>query len=196
MKRDLIIDFDGTIVDSSKTVFELFKKRHNLANDIPYNRESLKWNFDPYILDPKDKTECLSYFSDPEMYEKLNWVDKYAKDVIAELSKTYNIIICSRRGKGAYELLLNWLEKNMPCEYQTCLLSSFDKGMVGRRGSIIIDDKPNCLLGNKDRYKKVLFGNYGFQQDDILEMDFMSVKDLNENLIKCNTWKDILKELK
>ena len=196
MKRDLIIDFDGTIADSSKRVYDLFIERHRLNGMPQFQRENLKWNFAPYITEKEDRMECLSYFSDPWMYEFLDWTDKYAKDTIAELSKTYNIIICSKREKGAYEPLLEWLERNMPCEYQTCFLSAFDKGMVGRRGSVIIDDKPSCLLGNKDRYKKILFGNYGYQQDEILEMDFTKVKDLNENLVKCNTWKDVLKELK
>lgn len=196
MKRDLIIDFDGTIADSSKRIYDLFKERHRLNGMPQFQRENLKWNFAPYITEKEDRMECLSYFSDPWMYEFLDWTDEYAKDVIAELSKTYNIIICSKREKGAYEPLLEWLERNMPCEYQTCFLSAFDKGMVGRRGSVIIDDKPSCLLGNKDRYKKILFGNYGYQQDEILEMDFTKVKDLNENLVKCNTWKDVLKELK
>ena len=195
MKRDLIIDFDGTIADSSKRIYNLFNERHRL-NGIPFKREDLKWNFAPYITEKEDRAECLSYFSDPKMYEFLEWTDEYAKEAIAELSKTYNIIICSRRERGTYEPLLEWLERNMPCEYQTCFLSTFDKGMVGRRGSVIIDDKPSCLFGNKDRYKKILFGNYGYQQDEILEMDFAKVKDLNKNFVKCNTWKDILKELK
>jgi 5'(3')-deoxyribonucleotidase len=195
MKRDLIIDFDGTIADSGKRIYNLYNERHCL-NGVPFKREDLKWNFKPYITDKDARIECLSYFSDPKMYELLEWIDEYTKDAIAELSKNYNIIICSRREKGSYEPLLEWLEQNMPCEYQICFLSSFDKGVVGRRGSIIIDDKPSCLLGNKDRFKKILFGNYGYQQDEILEMDFMSVKELNENLVKCNTWKDILRELK
>ena len=195
MKRDLIIDFDGTIADSGQRIYNLFNERHSL-DGIPFKREDLKWSFYPYIKEKEDFKECLSYFSDSKMYELLDWTDEYTKEAIAELSKTYNIIICSKREKGAYELLLEWLERNMPCEYQTCFLSTFDKGIIGRKGSVIIDDKPSCLLGNKDRYKKILFGNYGYQQDEILEMDFTKVKDLNKNLIKCNTWKDVLKELK
>ena len=195
MKRDLIIDFDGTIADSGKRIYNLFNERHSL-DGIPFKREDLKWSFYPYITEKEDFKECISYFSDPKMYELLDWIDEYAKEAIAELSKTYNIIICSKREKGAYEPLLEWLERNMPCEYQTCFLSTFDKGIIGRKDSVIIDDKPSCLLGNKDRYKKILFGNYGYQQDEILEMDYTKVQDLNENLVKCNTWKDVLKELK
>ena len=195
MKRDSIIDFDGRIADSGQRIYNLFNERHNL-DGIPFKREDLKWSFYPYITEKEDFKECLSYFSDSKMYELLDWTDEYTKEAIAELSKIYNIIVCSRRERGAYEPLLEWLEQNMPCEYQTCFLSTFDKGIIGRKGSVIIDDKPSCLLGNKDRYKKILFGNYGYQQDEILEMDYTKVQDLNENLVKCNTWKDVLKELK
>lgn len=195
MKRDLIIDFDGTIADSSKRIYELFNKNHK-KKGLPFEREKLKWNFEPYITNLKDKMECLSYFGEYEMYKSLEWVDEYAKDALAELSKHYNIIICSKREPGAYDLLLSWLEDNMPCPYETCFISTFNKGMVGRRGSIVIDDKPQCLLGNKDRHKKILFGNYGYQQDEILDMDFGQTEELNENLVRCNTWKDVLKELK
>ena len=125
MKRDLIIDFDGTIADSSKRIYELFNKNHK-KKGLPFEREKLKWNFEPYITNLKDKMECLSYFGEYEMYKSLEWVDEYAKDALAELSKRYNIIICSKREPGAYDLLLSWLEDNMPCPYETCFISTFN----------------------------------------------------------------------
>lgn len=197
MKKDLIIDFDNTIANSSKRVYDMYlEKNPDKVTDLFFNKEALKWNFEPYVTDEEGKKECISYFSSKEMYEKLEWLDPYVEDALKELSKNYNIIICSRREKDAYTPLIDWLEKNMPCEYQTCFVSSYDKGMVGRRGSIIIDDKPICLLNNKDRSKKILIGKWGYQKDDTLEMDYNTLKDLYRNLVYCNDWKAVLEELR
>ena len=193
---DLIIDFDNTIADSSKRVYDMFLKHHNLPENSPFDYSKLKWGFEPYVTSEEDKRECLSYFDDEDFYSELTWIDEYAKDAIKCLhNKEYNIIICSKRNKNAYAPLLDWLDQNMPCEYQTCFVSTFDKGMVGRRNSIIIDDKPTCLIGNLDRSKKILFGNYGYQQDEFDKLNTPIECDELKNIIRCASWLDVLNVL-
>lgn len=192
-KKDLVIDFDNTIANSSKRAYDMYKEHHKNIDD--FSRTQLKWGFQPYANTDEERHEMLSYFSTKEFYEKLEWVDPYAKKAIQDLSEKYNIIVCSMRHRDSYTPLIDWLEKNMPCEYQTCLLSSYDKGMIGRKGSIIIDDKPSCLRGNNDRSKRILFGIWGYQYDELRGMSSKEAKEFNKKLVRCETWKDVIKEL-
>jgi 5'(3')-deoxyribonucleotidase len=192
-KKDLIIDFDNTIANSSKRAYDMFKKNHK--DVLKFSKSKLRWGFQPYANSDEERAEMLSYFSCEEFYKKLKWIDHYTKKAIKKLSKKYNIIICSMRNKNAYTPLIEWLEKNMPCEYQTCLLSSYDKGIVGRKGSIIIDDKPSCLTGNKHRSKKILFGTWGYQFDELNSMSDKDYDKFSKKLVQCKTWKDVVKEI-
>lgn len=192
---DLIIDFDNTIADSSKRVYDMFLQRHNRPADELFDCAKLRWSFEPYVTSEKDKQECLALFDEKDFYTGLDWVDENTKEALELLSKKYNIIICSKRNKNAFTPLLDWLEQHITCPYQTCFVSTFDKGMVGRRDSIIIDDKPICLVGNKDRSKRILFGNYGYQQDEFDKLKGTPEYEELSDLIKCASWKDVLKEL-
>ncbi|MCF0124812.1 MAG: hypothetical protein HUJ68_03495 [Clostridia bacterium] len=189
MKPDLIIDFDNTIGNSSQAAIDVFCQKHN-RTPIKLERNKLQWDWAPY-LSPEEAKETLKYFALPEMYAALDFVDEYFIPVIKQLSEKYNIIICSKRDKGCYTPLVEWLETNMPCEYATCFVSTFDKSFVGRPGSIIIDDKPRCLLGNNDRSLKILFGTWKYTALEALDILPEQSIEFAKNLKIADNWKEV-----
>lgn len=93
MKQNLFIDFDSTLVDSIKTfcyVYNHLYQYHSNFKPADYTKIQ-RWDFKdvcPLVQDVNEIFESQYFFKRLEFFP-------YAKEVVHELSKKYNVIICS-----------------------------------------------------------------------------------------------------
>lgn len=169
----ILVDFDDTIAMSTKTIFDIYKKETGFKGN--YHRDYL-WNFDG-LIDKSYLNRALSLFQDKLFYDNLK-LNTNCKKVLKILSLAgYNIIVCTMHknpiGKAHK---IDFIERKLPFVDDIICLESFDKSVVD--GFIIIDDKPECLLG--ERKYKFLFGNYGYNRN--CNIDCIRVKNWQELL--------------
>src|SRR5574344_1561599 len=184
---DIVIDFDNTLVNSSEAVFKLCEKE--FGHKINYNMKDLKWDFGPYIVNEKEF--CRKAFASKDLYKEISFIDEYAKDTVLKLlnDNRFNPIICSKRDLGGFDPIVEWLEDNGLKGIKYAFVSSYDKSFVGSSNSIIIDDKPDAIM-NGTRLERILFGDYGYQKDEMEKYNSpIIMKDGYYNRI--NNWKDV-----
>ena len=153
----ILVDFDDTIAMSTKTIFDIYKKETGFKGN--YHRDYL-WNFDG-LIDKSYLDRALSLFQDKLFYSNLT-LKKDCKKVLKFLNDMgFNICICSMHKNPVGRAYKDeWISRKLPFIKDRIYLDSFDKSIV--EGFMIIDDKPECLIG--DRKYKLLFGNYGYNK--------------------------------
>ena len=195
-KKRILIDFDNTIANSSECIVRMmqWKNRYNPNTSFYYNPSEILWDFSPYAKTEEDKKWCLSQFTSQKFYDNLDLIEG-CKEVLEELHKDYEIIICSKKCKEAMEMCMTWIQNNLEkgLHYDSVIfVSGFnDKSYI--KADIIIDDRLESLdCENKDI--AIHFGNYGYNQ-----LENLTEKD-NEVLTKwwiskiyvADTWKEVL----
>lgn len=186
-----VIDFDNTVADTSRAIIEMLSEKTN--REILYESSAIQWNFKPYIQNEEEWKFCMSCFESEEMYNRANIIDEAnLRDFLN--SSEYQTVLCSYRRPKTYDLCRNFLEKHKLKFDHIVFTDSFDKSLIASgNDSIIIDDKYECLTGN--RGTRILFGNYGYQDkfhesifcetEEYIHKatDWSSVKHIIDNLI-------------
>lgn len=194
MKKNIIIDFDNTLANSSETTIKhIWSKYPNDYKDMVYHDYELLWNFKPFIKD-EHVSETLEYMSSKEFFEELSVAHSFdeteenaiknLKSFLSFVSNDYNIILCTNRSGSSFDYVKDWLKKKDLDKYFThkVCVSSFDKSVIV--GSIIIDDKLECLnTGSRDI--RIVFGNHKYTMDE-----FSKNKNNNSYLLISN-WSNL-----
>lgn len=191
-KIRVIIDFDNTIVDSAKNVFELYKKKYNIKNQS-YHTNFL-WDFEGLIPE-QYKKECIELFSKQEFYDSLK-IEKETLEVLEWINENFEMIICTKHKAEGILMKSKWIEENIPFAKKVVFLvqEDFDKDCVGTKEDIIIDDKVECMTA--DRRLKLLFGDYKYNQLDNIDTELRQNIMLGKStILRVNKWKDIKKIL-
>ena len=177
-----MIDMDDTItIDGYITVVNNFLKTHLTYDDIPGY-----WVDE--IVPEKQLNKYLNYF-----YNKINIYDyvkvnKNALQVIEELTKYYEVVICSAYTDYRYiENCVNiiphkhkWLLKHLPSVPPDNFIFTSNKGCIN--AEIKIDDKISNLEGNAEL--KLLITAYHNKKITDEELK-------KKNIIRVNSWDDI-----
>lgn len=188
MKTKLIIDFDNTIVNSTKafceTYNELFKSDPKF---IPADwNKSNEYNFgDVCPLLESDQDKVYAIFENPLFFKKIRFIDEHTERVIKILNDKFETYICSiGTGKNIYHKY-NWLKKNLPflkhhvfVMHEGC---TSDKSILNMDGAIFIDDH-NGNLETSNASIKISFGKrytWNYDWDGIV----------------CDKWDDVLRKL-
>ena len=174
------MDFDSTIVNSSETILKMYEKKKGVK--LNYNLSKLLWNFEPYIL-KDDFKWAVSQFSQQEFYDNLELIPDCYK-ILEELSKDYEIIICTKKEPVAVPMNDKWIKDKLPFIKRVVYLSQDDFNKSYVSGDIIINDNADCLIGG-NRELRILFGNYGYQVDKNID-----------GITRCENWYQIYELLK
>jgi 5'(3')-deoxyribonucleotidase len=94
-KKKLILDADGCILNSIKAIVDLYNQDYQYYKEYrPISWLDIEsWNFDECTLTSRQHID--DYFNNPRFFEVVEFMEN-AKEVITELSDTYEIVVCSR----------------------------------------------------------------------------------------------------
>jgi len=163
MKQKLFLDFDNTIVNSTKAFCDIYNLRYyNHPNFIKADWEkSYLYNFEDVCPLLKTKEEVENIFCSETFFRSLEFIDNNTIDVIAELNNKYQIIITSIGWPLNISLKSLWIENELPMIKEFILINngdcSMDKGIIDMSKGVILDDvESNLISSNADL--KVCFG--------------------------------------
>lgn len=162
MRKRLYIDFDDTIVNSTKAFCSVYNSIfNNQAGFKPADYKKVsRWDYSDQcsLLDSSD---IESFFCREEFFAQLEFIEK-AKETIEELANHYKIIVCSigsleNIGRKAF-----WLKENLPFIDGTILIdngeSRADKSIIDMSEGIFIDDHQENLISSNASIK-ICFGS-------------------------------------
>ena len=160
-KIKLFVDFDNTIVDSTKAICDMYnnhfkdKEGFVLANPT----KCMEWDFsDVCTLANKETLE--EYFNTKEFFKNLN-IFYFARRTIKTLSDYCDIYIVSIGDFKNLSYKSEFIERELPFIKNLILIRNencnMDKSIVDMSDGILIDDNPHNLISSNAK-NKILFG--------------------------------------
>jgi 5'(3')-deoxyribonucleotidase len=140
---DLIIDFDNTIVESDKAIWELYRKdTGDLSTD--YKDHSVWWYDDVCPLWSRDQQD--NAFQNPEFFEILEFMPNAVKYLQKLKQDGHTITVCTvHRGDGV-PLKVKWIRENLSFIDNLVIVESSSVGHKSMIcGDIILDDSVSNL---------------------------------------------------
>lgn len=156
-KLDLYLDYDNTILDSSKILIESY---YLLTGVKPATYNDFTWNCD-IAFPPHSDREIIHKIFDIPLFFKLanDNILPSALHILHELTPYYNIHIVSCGTDSNLKLKEAWCKEHVPFITSFIGLNqtskTFDKSSVAKNG-VIIDDRLDALLSSENCLK-VLF---------------------------------------
>lgn len=198
--KNLIIDFDNTLANSSKTAYFLECEEQSFDTaDAKFSMKNLEWGFGPYLRDEAAKHAVHVVMDSQEFFDKLEPIekpDKIAACIKMCRAKGFKVYVCTAREHKVYDNLRAWCDKYFPNLIDDIIIKkpgSFDKSFVA--GDIIIDDKPECLVGG-ERKVRILYGEALYTKTEL--HDCLAAGKSFNNIAVCKNWpqvKETLEEL-
>ena len=165
MKTKLFLDFDCTIVNTIKSIVDLYNE------DFKYYKKFKKINWiDVNTWDFKE-CDCASaeyintYFNQQRFFDKVEFMDN-GEEVLKRLSKKYEIIVVSMGYSPNVFAKSVWMNNHMP--YAKFVGINFkkhnDKSHIDMSDGIFIDDNAKYL--NTNAKYQICFGEiYDWNRD-------------------------------
>ena len=177
-KFKLVIDYDNTMVNSSRTIINKlhWKNRHDRDNSFSYDPKELQWDFSPYAKTEEDRLWCVNQFNEQSFYDDLEPM-RNCKEVLKRLHDKYEIIVCSNRSSSNAEMFLMSVH-NLFGDLidKIIIVDDFNKGEY-IKADIRIDDRADCM--NDEDSFNILFGDYGYSDSESDNVDYVA-KDWDE----------------
>lgn len=190
MVKNIVIDFDNTIANSSETALAYISNKYKAFDfSSSYDPSVLLWGFQPFITDKDQVKEVLDYMNSKDFFDNLKVVENVEKALSYFKKNNIKLTLCTNRTGQSFDYVREWLKKQNLYElfdYVICV-SSFDKSIIN--GEIIIDDKLSCMI-NDDRQVHIVFGNYKYTKDEFID-NFNSIKDPKSYKF-CKDWNAVL----
>lgn len=157
----IFCDTDGTIINSIKRITDLYTEDFHLYKEfIPIHWTEINtWEMSELSL--ANRNIILDYFSDFRFFDKkLEFMDN-ALEVLTELNKEHEIIICTLGTQQNLKYKQEWFEKHLPfAKFIGIDLDKYeDKSHIDMSGSIYVDDLTKCLRTSNALYKLTFSGN-------------------------------------
>ena len=155
--KKLYVDYDGTIVNTIKTIVSLYNEDFKYYKDYEYiHWEDINtWNF--LECNCASSEYINTYFNQQRFYDNLEYMDN-AKEVLDRLSKEYEIIIVSMGYSPNLYGKKIWILENIP--YAKFIGVNFkeypDKSHIDMSDDIYIDDNEKNL--NTNAKENICFG--------------------------------------
>lgn len=161
-KQKLIIDFDGTIINTIQAYCDVY-------NELYCNHPEFKTAEADLVNTYNLKDQCnlvtnvLEIFTHPLFFKFAELINDNTYEVLERLNKKYKLIICSIGVPKNLAHKALYLEKKLPFIKDYVLINNstchMDKAIVDMQGSCFIDDIPsNLISSNADEKDKYLFG--------------------------------------
>lgn len=171
MKRNLFLDFDGTIVDSVAAYCKTYNEKWE--NHKEFKRANPN---DVYYWDMRDvcplEQDIEGAFASPNFFKNLEFMDTLTRYYIKELQKAYNIIICTIGSNYNIHYKSKWIADNLPFVKNAIYLVNrcdgnviMDKSLPNMQGGIIVDDNIKNLETSNAKYKIIFGKEYDFNLD-------------------------------
>ena len=166
-KQILVVDWDSTVIDTSKTIINLHNKLSE--NKIEYIKDH-DWKFKPMINSEEELKELFKLFDNEHFYDSDVLVPiKDAIKTIKELSEYYKIVICSKHMISRRKLTRKYIKETFKgYDVSVKFVNSFNeksKLFKHKRVLAVIDDKEECFKGFGKETLRVLFGNYQWNKE-------------------------------
>lgn len=161
-KRKLFIDYDGTIIDTIDAFCSVY-------NELYCNHPYFKTAESDLVNQYNMKDQCplvdnvLDIFQHELFFKFARLINDNTYEVLVDLSKKYQLIICSIGTPRNIAYKACWLEKKLPFIKDYVLISNpncyMNKSIVNMEDSIFLDDIPsNLISSNCNEKDKYLFG--------------------------------------
>ena len=190
MIKNIVIDFDNTIANSSETALAYISDKYKTFDfNTSYDPSVLLWGFQPFITDKGQIREVLDYINSKDFFNNLKTIENVEEALSYFKKNNIELTLCTNRTGQSFDYVKEWLKKQNLYDffnYVICV-SSFDKNVIN--GEIIIDDKPSCMI-NDDRQTHIVFGNYRYTKDEFID-NFNSIKDPKSYKF-CKEWNAVL----
>lgn len=160
-KRKLYLDFDNTIVNTTKRICEMYNEDFK---NHPKFREA-KW----YLVNKYDfsdqcplmnKETLMKYFDQERFFTGLEYMEN-ALEIIHKLNEHFSIYIISLGNAKNLSIKERWIYDNLPFinKFIGCNFNNVnDKAHIDLSDSILIDDCSNNLITSNAQLK-ILYGD-------------------------------------
>lgn len=176
----IVIDFDSTILNTSKTLLNWYNKE--TGSFSPYNPDH-SWDFDGLLPDSY-KPRAYELFTDPNLYELAEPVVGSIEAIDKMIRDGHRVIVATKHHPLRIPHTEKWIEEYLPKGVEAVYLCSFDKGVLC--GDVFIDDRIDCLRSVKENFKMCLcFGDY----------DWNKSLEEEENIKRTSTWEDVMQQV-
>lgn len=180
LKQRLILDFDGTIVNSIQAVVDCYNDDYQQYPGFTVMNwwDINTWDFEELAL--ADKRYIDQLWNQPRFFRRLNFMD-WAEEVLLILKDEYKIEIATLGNIPNLNLKRLWISEHMPYVEEMHLIDlnqHTHKSHVDMSNGICIDDT-SINLTTSNAANKILFGDsYPW--------------NLNWDGLRCYNWNDIL----
>lgn len=183
----IFIDFDNTIVDTTKAFIEWYNYEYN--RNIDY-MEIKSYDFTPHIH--LSTSEVSDAFTTKRLYEYLECYDG-VYDSLYKLKNTLDceLILVTNCSDKSVMRKLEWLEDHKPLsdlfdgKIFLSIKLPYNKSTIDMSDGVLIDDHRNNHLQSNASYK--------FAYKDSIIRDWYPTQD-DGVIVKCK-WKDIINEI-
>lgn len=158
-KPRIYCDFDNTIVNSIKTICDLYDEDYRYYPNYKYIHwtDIHTWDFEECTC-AKSK-HIKRYFTQPRFFEKLEFMDN-AKEVLDRLKDKYKIVIVSIKIQPNLFGKEIWIKDNLSfAKFIGINMEKYkDKSCIDMSDGILIDDEQR-YLDNSNANMKICFGD-------------------------------------
>ena len=181
-KKTIVIDLDSTIINTSKTIINLYNKI-NPDNKIEYI-EDHNWNFEPMIRTKEELSELFKLFDNPMFYGDTLVIYDKAKEVINKLCEHYNIIIMTKHNESRKPITSKFIKQMFP-KVELKFVDNFsDKGKIVQDCFLVIDDRVDSLTSFDCDVIKVCYGDYQWNKEwkGFRMINWLEIENFLENI--------------
>ena len=166
-KPIVVVDWDSTVINTSKTLINLHNKLSK--NKIKYIEEH-DWKFRPMINSDEELKELFTLFDNKHFYDSDVVVPiKDAIKTIKKLSEHFKIVICSKHMRSRRKLTKKYIKQIFKgYDVSVKFVNSFNEKsnlFKHKRVLAVVDDKIECLGGFGEKTLRVLFGDYQWNKE-------------------------------
>lgn len=183
MYKGIILDFDGTLVDTVKAYCgyynEIFKDNKNFKTANP--DKVFTWNLGdecPLAID-----HCEDMFGEKGFWDRLELFPN-ALETVGDLYSNIEVAICSIGTKKNLWYKVKWIDEQLNFLVPNLILLSnkgvvMDKSIIDMKGYVLVDDNEKNL-NSSNASLKICYGK---------------VAEWNENWqgLRCEDWKELRK---
>lgn len=157
---NLFIDFDNTLVNSTKQSVAMLNKKFNKNMDW---RNLKRYDYKD-LFKNISTNDVIELFEDEEFFNNVETYDD-VKDVLFQVGNNYNISIVTCGNKNNLALKNKWLSENFKGLYDNYYYLNnvkLDKSGVNMKNGIHIDDHIDALRSSNAKIK-ILFKHDGIE---------------------------------
>lgn len=199
MTKHIILDYDGTLVNSKKAICKMynkeFKSTFTKKTDYANWKEVSKWNMSDQC--PKlyeEGRDVIEYFAKKEFFEEVEYYKNVFEVMENWREKEYDITICTAGCPFNVSLKTLELDKDFPNANIIPVVMKGSNGVgkkiVNMEGAIFIDDHIENLITSNAKHKIWYLNEEDFQG---VEWGVSKEYLKENNITKVGNWKELEK---